>query len=201
MLSLVTAYRQSGDFTKLAATTCKDYLRYLRLIEEEFGDMPVAAIADRRARGKFKAWRDTFAATPRTADCAWSLLARVLSCAADRGLIAVNVCQRGGRLYEPDRAEIIWTAADIAAFCMAAPFELQLALMLALWTGQRQSDLIRLTWTQYDGTRIRLRQGKGRRRAGVDDQARSPPAHSVVQELERQHPQRQPCLVYLVVAA
>jgi integrase len=91
----------------------------------------------------------------------------VLSCAADRGLIAVNVCQRGGRLYEPDRAEIIWTAADIAAFCMAAPFELQLALMLALWTGQRQSDLIRLTWMQYDGTRIRLRQGKGRRRVVI----------------------------------
>jgi hypothetical protein len=61
MLSLVTAYRQSSDFTSLAATTRKDYLRYLKLIEEEFGTMPVAAIEDRRARGKFKAWRDSFA--------------------------------------------------------------------------------------------------------------------------------------------
>ena len=36
-----------------------------------------------------------------------------------------------------------------------------LALMLALWTGQRQGDLLRLPWSAYDGTRIRLRQSKG----------------------------------------
>jgi integrase len=32
--------------------------------------------------------------------------------------------------------------------------------MLALWTGQRQGDLLRLPWSAYDGTHIRLRQGK-----------------------------------------
>jgi integrase len=32
--------------------------------------------------------------------------------------------------------------------------------MLALWTGQRQGDLLRLPWSAYDGTRIRLRQSK-----------------------------------------
>jgi integrase len=39
-------------------------------------------------------------------------------------------------------------------------------LLLALWTGQRQADLISLTWTQYDGTHIRLRQSKGRCKMG-----------------------------------
>jgi integrase len=29
-----------------------------------------------------------------------------------------------------------------------------------LWTGQRQGDLLRLPWSTYDGTRIRLRQSK-----------------------------------------
>ena len=32
--------------------------------------------------------------------------------------------------------------------------------MLALWTGQRQGDLLRLPWSAYDGTHIRLRQSK-----------------------------------------
>src|SRR5215469_3889478 len=32
--------------------------------------------------------------------------------------------------------------------------------MLALWTGQRQGDLLRLPWSAYDGTRIRLKQSK-----------------------------------------
>jgi hypothetical protein len=58
--------------------------------------MPIAAVEDKRARGKFKEWRDTMADRPRTADYAWRVLARVLSVAKDRGLIAVNVCERGG---------------------------------------------------------------------------------------------------------
>jgi len=124
--------------------------------------MPLAVVQDRRARGKFKEWRDGMAAKPRKADLAWSVLARVLSVAKDRGLIAVNVCERGGRLYEADRAEIIWLAGHIAAFCAVASPELQFALLLALWTGQRQGDLIRLAWSQYDGTHIR--QGKTKAR-------------------------------------
>ncbi len=70
--------------------------------------MPLSVVQDRRARGKFKEWRDGMATNPRKADYAWTVLARVISVAKDRGLIAVNVCERGGRLYEADRAEIIW---------------------------------------------------------------------------------------------
>ena len=41
-----------------------------------------------------------------------------------------------------------------------APAHLHLPLLLALWTGQRQGDLLRLPWSGYDGTHIRLRQSK-----------------------------------------
>lgn len=166
LFSLVVAFKASSEFTGLAEKTQKDYRRYLRVIEDEFGTMPLAVVQDRRARGKFKAWRDTMADRPRVADYAWVVLARVLSVAKDRGLISVNVCERGGRLYDADRAEIIWTADDIRPFCAVASDELQFALLLALWTGQRQGDLIRLTWTQYDGTHLRLRQRKGRGKKG-----------------------------------
>jgi len=40
---------------------------------------------------------------------------------------------------------------------------MQLAMVLALHTGQRQADIRRLAWTAYDGTTITLRQGKARR--------------------------------------
>ncbi len=160
MFSLIAGYKASTEFTKLAERTRKDYMKYLRLVEDEFGAMPIPVIEDRRARGKFKTWRDTFADSPRKADYCWTLLARVLSVAKDRGMIAVNVCERGGRLYSSDRAEIIWEDAHIAAFSAVASKELQFALLLALWTGQRQGDLVKLMWTQYDGTHIRLKQGK-----------------------------------------
>ena len=37
---------------------------------------------------------------------------------------------------------------------------MHLPFMLAIWTAQRQGDLLRLTWTAYDGKWIRLRQSK-----------------------------------------
>lgn len=36
----------------------------------------------------------------------------------------------------------------------------RLAFMLAVYTGQRQGDVLAMTWAQYDGTGIRLRQQK-----------------------------------------
>jgi hypothetical protein len=38
---------------------------------------------------------DRFGNTPRKADFAWTMLARILSFAKDRGIIAVNPCERG----------------------------------------------------------------------------------------------------------
>jgi integrase len=65
-----------------------------------------------------------------------------------------------GQLYRGSRADKIWTAADETAFLERAPAHLHLPLVLALWTGQRQGDLLRLPWSAYDGAHIRLRQGK-----------------------------------------
>ena len=153
----------STEYTSLADKTRKDYLHFLKMVENEFGTMPLAVVQDRRARGKFKEFRDGLASNPRTADYFWTVLARVLSVAKDRGLIAANVCERGGRLYEADRAEQIWLDDHIKAFCGVASPELQFALLLALWTGQRQGTLIKIAWSQYDGTHIRSQPNKQRR--------------------------------------
>lgn len=48
-----------------------------------------------------------------------------------------------------------------------ASVELQRAMILALHTGQRQGDLLRLTWGNYDGATIALRQGKSRKNGVV----------------------------------
>jgi integrase len=163
MATLIKLYRESSEYLTRGEKTKKSYNAYLKLIEEKFGHMPVEAVEDTGARGEFKEWRDEMAVTPRKADYAWTVLARVLSVAKDRGKIAVNVCERGGRLYEADRSEKIWTADDIKKFGEKASPELQAALMLALWTGQRQGDLLTLTWANYDGQNIRLRQGKSKK--------------------------------------
>jgi integrase len=67
-----------------------------------------------------------------------------------------------GRVYRGSRAEFVWTAADETTFLAKAPAHLHLPLTLALWTGQRQGDPLRLSWTQYDGSVIRLQQSIGK---------------------------------------
>jgi integrase len=169
LLSVLQAYQESEDFSGLAASTRRSYVALIVRIEKTFADFPLAALTDRRTRGIFKAWRDRIATDSgrRQADYAWTVLARVLSWGLDRGLIAANPCERGGRLYRGTRRDNIWTAADEAAFLQRAPAHLHLALLLALWTGQRQGDLLRLPWSAYDGTHIRLRQSKTGKRVVV----------------------------------
>lgn len=152
-MSIITQYKAAPEFNKIAASTRRDYLRYIKLIEEEFGDLPIAALADRRIRGDFKSWRD--------------VLARILSFAKDRGIITTNPCERGGRLYVADRKDKIWTERDIAAVLAVASSEIQLTLILALWSGQRQGDMLRLPWSAYESPYIRLRQSKGGRRVAM----------------------------------
>lgn len=167
LFTLIAEWKASADYRKLSDASRRNYVAYLKLIEGEFGDLPIAALTDPRVRGEFKVWRDTMAATPRKADYAWGTLARVLAVAKDNGRIAVNPCERGGRLYKGGRAENIWTDDDIARFDSVASKELRLALLMALWTGQRQGDLLRLTWTAYNGQTIKLSQSKTGRKVEV----------------------------------
>lgn len=160
LAALTKLFKDSDDYKSKSDKTRRAYDRYIRMINAEFGSMPIAAAQQPGARGVFKKWRDSMADRRRTADYAWTTLARVLSCAKDDGLIAINVCERGGRLYKADRSDKIWLAKDIAALIAVARPEIQLALMVALWLGQRQGDLLRLRWDDYDGRTVRLKQGK-----------------------------------------
>ncbi|MCA0921453.1 tyrosine-type recombinase/integrase [Pseudooceanicola nanhaiensis] len=159
--AIVNAYQQSLKFKDLAPRTQRDYVRHIRKIEMEYSDFPLAALSDRAARGEFLAWRDKMAkVSRRQADYTFAVLALILAWAYERRLVSANPCERPGKVYKSQRIDKIWTMEDEAAFMRAAPPHIGLAFMLALWTGQRQGDLLRLTWSAYDGAKIRLRQRK-----------------------------------------
>lgn len=162
------AYQASPAFTAKAAATQEGYKRRLPAIEAEFGDMPIKALADTRARGEFLDWRDQLAAkSPREADYHMAILALMLAWGLDRGRVPANPAARPGRVYRPDRTDSIWTEADVQAFLAKAGPQLRLPFLLALWTGQRRGDVLRLPWGAYDGATIRLAQSKGKRRVVI----------------------------------
>lgn len=163
---LVRIYTLSVEFEdKLSASTQSEYRRLLTAAESEFGNMPLAALDDPRVRKDFLDWRETVAKASgeREADNRLSAISAMLTWAVDRGQANANYLRGFKRLYHADRSEIIWLPEHIASFMKVAPIEMQRALILALHTGQREGDLLRLPWSGYDGVRISLRQGKARR--------------------------------------
>jgi integrase len=163
---LVREFTSSIEFeTKLSATTQREYRRMLTKAEPEFGDMPREALNDPAARKEFLDWRASIARTSgeREADNRLSVISAMFTWAVDNGRLDRNYIKGFRRLYHADRSEIIWLPEHIHRFMGAAPIELQRALIIALHTGQRQGDILRLPWSAYDGTAISLRQGKSAR--------------------------------------
>jgi integrase len=160
--SLLTRFQASGEFLHtIGERTRRDYAKQIKRIEQAFPEFPIEALADRKARAEFLEWRDRLARTSlRQADYAYGTLARILSWALKRGLIDVNPCAEGGRLYHGTRVDRIWLDADLARFLDVATPQMALAMHLAINTGQRQGDLRRLPWSAYDGTIIKIRQRK-----------------------------------------
>jgi integrase len=181
------AFLDSADFGSLAPRTQSDYRKIIAKIDAEFGEFLKAMLPDRRARGEFLSWRDRLAKTsPRQADYAFTVLARVLSWAINRGLVEANPCEKpGGRLYHGTRAEKIWTLDDETRFLAGARPDLRLGYLLGVWTGQRKGDVIGLPWSAYDGAAIRLRQGKTGRQVVIPSGA---PLKAELDATERRSP-------------
>lgn len=166
--ALIERYLAAPEFLGLGEKTRRDYRRYLDNFKAAHGHGPRAALNDPRIRRKLKGWRNQWAGRPRAADYGWSVVSAWLEWAYDESEIAWNHARKGRRLYRSDRSERIWLPAHVATFCDGAAPELQWPLLLAIYTGQREADLLHLRWNQITaddtGRRwVRLRQRKTKR--------------------------------------
>jgi integrase len=163
---VVDLYLDSQDFLTCGERTRRDYRQQAAMIVKKFGTLDVSALADAadETRGLFLDYRDELAKKSlRQADYFLQVLKTVLNWGKRRGKLAVNPLRDAGvkNLYDATRADKIWSDPQIDEFRSRAQPEIDLAIMLALWTGQRQGDLLRLTWAAYDGAELKLTQGKG----------------------------------------
>lgn len=160
--ALVTAYRASPEFQKLAERTRSDYqsvLDWLRGID----GMPIVqldgpallAIRD-RAFGQRKR---------RFANYVVQVVGTILNWGRPRKLSLGNplMGMRNVKVPRPrnlPRANRPWTEAETTAVLGAASGGLRLALALACYAGMRVGDIVRVNWSIYDGKTLEWRQGK-----------------------------------------
>lgn len=173
---VIEGYQKSPQFTALAVRTKADYQIHLARIEAAklaenmpaLGAYPLAVIDDPKIRKRLLDWRDTLAkSSPRQADATFGVLRIVLEWARDRGMISHNHATRPKKVYKADRSDKLWLPEHIEAFRAVASDEMRLALDLALWTGQRQTDLLKLGWSSYKDGRLTFRQGKRKRKVDM----------------------------------
>ena len=152
---LIARYKASPSFHRLKPRTQIGYGACLDLIRKAWGDKPVARLEARHV----EQLQMKLAGTPRKADYVVTVLRLLLAYAVKHGYRQDNPALRPGRVnrttsYKP------WPDEALETFFAAAPAELVLAAKLALYTGQRLGDLIRMTWGDYDAGTIRLAQNK-----------------------------------------
>lgn len=163
---------RNPDFLALAQTTQRDHLYAFGLIKKEWPRLPVKLTQQKGFKADIRKWHRGFAANPRKADKLLFSLSKVFSYAINDEIIDRNPCAGLDRLYDGDRREIVWTPEQIALFRSRAPAHLLLPFEFAILTGQRQGDILGLTWKHYDGLYLKLRQGKGGKRVKVRAHAR-----------------------------
>lgn len=161
LAGLLRDFEKTGKWRALRESTQKEYRRVFKFWEKDFGWVDMNGLADRAFRKDVLAWHDEFSEDkPREADNRVTILARVLSWAAKDSDLKENVLDGFDRAYTSDRSDKIWLPEHAEAFLASADQDMRLAFVLALHTGQRQGDILKMAWSQYDGTTISLRQSK-----------------------------------------
>lgn len=142
---------------KLARRSKEIYLNGLRYLHR-FDDIEVRKIT----RPMVIQLRDDMYDMSGMCRVALTCLSNVLGYAHDRGWVEYNQALNIKGLPSP-KGIVRWSDDEIALFMDTAPKELRYAVALALYTGQRRSDLVRMRWPDYDGDFIKVRQQKTNR--------------------------------------
>jgi integrase len=155
---LIARYRASAEFGALAAPTQDDYEGTLELIGRELGDEPFRLTT----RAMIKAVRDDLAVTPRKAHKVKQMVSRLYSWADEAEMVpeGFNPAAKIRRLKNRPTPITPWSEEEIALFLSQCPGFLETPVLLALYTGQRREDLVRMDWSAFQGSFIRVRQSK-----------------------------------------
>jgi integrase len=153
--ALVAAWQRSAEWDALAPATRATYRTYLRTLL----DAGRVRVVDLRRRDLLD-WRDAIArARGKGAATGWQRsVSALLSWAVDRGWIDHHPLARAR--YLPGGHLAAWSEADVTAALAGLDEPYRRVVTLGLYTGQRRGDLIAMTWGQYDGATLRLRQQK-----------------------------------------
>ena len=153
---LAEQYQAAPDFERLRDTTQRHYKHWCAKLVKGWGRCRI----DTLNRQGVYAIRDALASKPHQANQALKMLRVLCGFAVDRGLLATNPATRPKSLAVTRRRSAWSEEAESRLLGRLEDKTLRMAFILGLYTAQRLGDVLAMTWGQYDGDFIRLRQQK-----------------------------------------
>lgn len=157
---LARSYLKSAEFAALAPRTRDDY-------EATITGLLLPALGPERfdcvTRPVVKALRDAYADKARKAHKIKQMVSRIYSWAEEESLLPADFQNPAAgirRLKVRSKPIEVWSDAEFALALGHASPTLRTALLLAVYTGQRRTDLPEMLWEHYHGQTIRVRQSK-----------------------------------------
>lgn len=158
---LVELYQKSPEYENYRPKTQAEFDRLADTLCGEWGAFAAAAIERKHVKGFYREQREKLGLDH--ANRLVKTLRLLLGLAVDEGLVDANHATRM-RLEAPAPRAQLWRADEVDAFCAAASVagrdSIALAVKLAFDLGQRQADVLAMTWSQYDGAGVTLTQRK-----------------------------------------
>lgn len=154
MDELISLYRASPEFKKLATSTRKNSQIYFDIIGAEYSDYAYASLH----RAKVYELRDQHQETPGKANNLITTLSTLYAWAVKRGMLETNPCTGVERLptgeYQP------WPDDVLNDMREAATPMLRLAINVLYYTGQRIGDVCRMQWNHIEDGYLHVTQEK-----------------------------------------
>jgi integrase len=158
--ALVVKFYRSAEWAGLASSTQVTYGRILERFRAEYGDKPVASLQ----REHVRAILAKKAATPQAANNLRKLIRLLMRFAVEEGSRRDDPTMGVAAIRTRSDGFHTWTEDEIATFEDQWPIgtKQRLAMALALYTGQRRSDLVQMGRQHVRNGRIQVTQQKTR---------------------------------------
>jgi integrase len=165
---LIRRYTASPEGKRASVKTDQARKRTFKRAIHRWPTLTLGQIEARGFRANLYDWRDAFLDRPAEGLKMIQTISTVFNWAVDRGWLRDNPAAAMKTLYRPmRRADDIWHEADLKALLAAAPAPLKEVVLLAVWTGLREGDILSLTADMFQEGWLIIRPAKTRRSSNV----------------------------------
>jgi len=153
---LCEAYIASPEYRQLAPQSRKNIGPRLDKLRKVHGKMPITEIRVPFVRAIQSDLQDT----PGKANAYTQIIGRLLNFAAAEEMIPFNPIAKKIKPLKMGAGHLPWPEKVLTEFEKSAGRTPKLAMLLALYTGQREADIVKMRWSDVQDGMIRVRQNK-----------------------------------------